>query len=248
MLELSVIIIARDEADRLPAAIRSVPFAAEVLVLDSGSRDGTQDVASSLGARVVETDWPGHVAQKNRALAQARHAWVLALDADEWVGERLARSIQRALAGEPGVAGFSVNRRNHYLGRALRGGDWYPDRRVRLVRREKARWVGTDPHDRLEVDGPLAWLSGDLQHNPYRDLSEHLATIDRYTRRFAEVAQSRARWWDVALRPPWAFFRGYVLRLGCRDGVRGLLVAGLGGTYTLLKWSRLYLRQRGSDR
>lgn len=244
MPRLSVAIIARDEADRLPDALRSVEFADEVVVLDSGSRDGTVEVARRLGARVVETDWPGHVAQKNRALAECRHPWVLAIDADERVGEELRRSVTAALQAEPVVDGFRVRRRNHYLGRPLRAGGWYPDARVRLVRRRVARWVGEDPHDLLAVDGKVGNLEGDLLHHPYRDLAEHLGTIDRYTARFAEVTSSRAGILDVLVRPPWTLFRNLVLRAGIRDGVLGFHLAGLAATYTLLKWSRLYLAQR----
>jgi len=236
---LSVVIIARDEADRIGDAVRSAAFADEVVVLDSGSTDGTPGVARALGARVVASDWPGHVAQKNRALAEAAHPWVLSLDADERVSPALAAAVRRALAEDPPVDGFSVARRNHWLGRAMRAGGWYPDRRLRLVRRARARWVGEDPHDRLEVGGPTARLEGDLEHHPYRSLGEHLATIDRYSARWAEVTRSRARWWDLAFRPPWRFVRGYLLQGGFRDGRAGLLVAALGALYTLLKWSRL---------
>lgn len=245
MPPLSVVIIARNEADRLPIALRSVAFADEVIVLDSGSVDETVRVARQLGARVVETDWPGHVAQKNRAMGEATHPWVLSIDADEWVTETLARSIQQVLATEPQVAGFKVRRRNFYLGRPLRGGGWYPDPRIRLARRSAARWAGEDPHDLLEVEGAVGWLEGDLNHAPYRSLSEHLETLDRYSARFVEVTRSRARWWDPVLRPLWALFRSLVLQAGFRDGVRGCLVAGLGATYVLLKWSRLWLTQAG---
>lgn len=250
MPRLSVVIIVRNEADRLPEAIRSVGFADELLVLDSGSSDDTVAVARGLGARVIETGWPGHVAQKNRGLREAFHPWVLSIDADERVSPALAGSIVAALGEEPLVAGFELARRNHYLGRPLRAGGWYPDRRLRLVRRGSARWVGVDPHDRLEVDGPTRSLAGDLDHHPYRDLAEHHATIDRYTARFVEVTDARARWWDLVLRPPWRFVRGYLLQAGFLDGSAGLQVAWLGARYTSLKWRRLWAAQRrdGSKR
>ncbi|MBN1335239.1 MAG: glycosyltransferase family 2 protein [Deltaproteobacteria bacterium] len=244
MSPLSVVIIACNEADRIGDAIRSVAFAHEVVVLDSGSTDGTPEVARGLGARVVRTDWPGHVAQKNRALAEAAHPWVLALDADERVGAPLAEAIRRVLAEDPPVEGFHVCRRNHWLGRPLVGGGWYPDRRLRLVRRGRGRWVGEDPHDRLEVPGPTASLHGDLEHHPYRDLGEHLSTLDRYSATWAAGTNRRAHWWDLAVRPPWRFVRGYLLQGGYRDGTRGLVVASLGALYTLLKWSRRWMEQQ----
>jgi glycosyltransferase involved in cell wall biosynthesis len=247
MPRLSVVIIARDEADRIGDALRSVSFADEILVLDSGSRDGTPEVAEAGGARVLRTDWPGHVAQKNRGLAEAAGEWVLSIDADERVSDELADSIRVALAVPPRAEGFRGRRRNHYLGRALVGGRWYPDTRVRLVRKGSARWTGKDPHDLLRVDGLVRDLDGDLLHHPYRDLGEHLATLDRYSARFVETAgEVRAAWWDLVFRPPWAFFRAYILERGYRDGALGLLLAGLGATHTLLKWTRLRLADPGA--
>jgi len=247
MQPLSAVIIARNEADRIEDAIRSVQFADEVLVVDSGSDDETVQRAEALGARVIQTDWPGHVAQKQRAMNWARHDWVLSLDADERVSQTLAAAVRTVLSSSPAVYGFWVNRRNHYLGRRLRAGGWYPDRRLRLVRRGRARWVGTDPHDWLVVDGDTGRLSGDLDHHPYRDLSEHLATLDRYSKRFVEVTDRRAHVWDVLFRPIWAFLRGYVFLAGFIDGVRGLMVAGLSAFHVGLKWGRLYLSQHSRD-
>ena len=191
---------------------------------------------------MVETDWPGHVAQKNRGLALAHGDWVLAVDADEEVSEALRVAILGAIALPAAAAGYRVNRRNEWLGHRLSHGGWYPDARVRLVRRESARWTGENPHDVLEVSGPVVGLPGELVHRPYRSLAEHLATIDRYTGIAAAEARRRGRratWIALLVRPPWAFLRGYVLRLGCLDGVPGLIVASLGAVYVLLKWARI---------
>lgn len=230
---LSAVIIARDEADRIEDAIRSVAFADECVVLDSGSTDDTVARARALGARVIETDWPGHVAQKNRGLAAARGDWILAIDSDERVTDALRASIVAALLA-PVADGFRTARRNHWLGHRLAHGAWYPDRRIRLARRERARWGGEDPHDVLVVEGSVADLAGDLDHHPYRNLAEHLATIDRYS----AIGARRGSWLDMLVRPLWHFVRNYVLRRGFLDGVPGLVVAALGAVYTLLKWSR----------
>ncbi len=246
MIPISVAIIAANEADRLPDAIRSVPFADEVVVLDSGSTDGTPELARALGARVIETDWPGYVAQKNRALEQVRNRWVLSIDADERVSPELALEIQRALAVEPAVGAFSIRRLSYWEGAPLRFGLWGHDRKIRLVRREQARWEGRDPHDQLVAEGPVTRLRGALHHHPYRDLAEHLSTIDRYTRLASErlaAEGARAHWWDLVFRPPLHFVNAILLRAGFLDGVRGLCVAALGALYVLLKWSRLWWRQ-----
>ncbi len=238
---LSVVIISRDEVDRIERAIRSVAFADEVVVVDSGSTDGTVALARRLGARVIEADWPGHVAQKNRAWAEAQGDWVLSIDADEAVSVPLAAAIQAALAA-PAADGYRFARLNIWLGHPLRHGRWYPDRRVRMARKAAGRWGGEDPHDHLVVDGVVADLDGDLDHVPYRSLGEHLATIDRYARISADGLRARgvrAGWGDLLVRPPWHFVRAFILAAGFRDGVPGLVVAALGAVYTLLKWARV---------
>lgn len=248
MTPLSVAIIARDEVDRLERAIRSVPFADEVLVLDSGSTDGTVALAEGLGARVLRTDWPGYVAQKNRALSACQHRWVLSLDADEHLDAALAEAVRAALSQEPSVAGFSMRRLTWWQGAPMRHGAWGRDWKLRLVDRERARWVGRDPHDALQCDGPVTRLPGALHHHPYRSIGEHLATIDRYTALSAQGMAddgARARWFDLLFRPPAHFVASFLLRAGFLDGARGLAVAGLGACYVSLKWTRLYLRQRG---
>lgn len=246
-LPLTIAIIARDEADRIEGAITGVE-AAEVLVLDSGSTDGTPEVARSLGARVIETDWPGHVAQKNRALEAATQPWVLCLDADERpdaaLVEAIRHVIQKDLDGLYHTDGYYVIRRNHYLGAPIRGGSFRPARHLRLVRRGRARWGGEDPHDRLAVEGTTGTLDGFLEHHPYRSLGEHLATIDRYTARFVQVTDRRAGWLDLWLRPPAHLLKALLFQGGWRDGARGVILAWLGAAHVALKWGRLMLAQR----
>jgi glycosyltransferase involved in cell wall biosynthesis len=230
---LTAAIIARDEADRIGDAIRSVAFADEVLVLDSGSTDGTPDRARDLGARVELTDWPGHVAQKNRALAMASHPWVLSIDADERVTAPLAREIA-ALLPAAAAPGYRLRRVEHWLGHRVQGGAFAPRHHLRLVRRDRAVWTGRDPHDVLAVDGATEDLAGDLDHFPYRDFSEHLRTIDRYTRidaRHGSVV-------DALARPPWHFFRTLFLQRGYRDGAAGVALSALGALYVLCKHAR----------
>ena len=151
MLPLSVAIIAVNEADRIEAAITAIPEASEVLVLDSGSRDDTPEVARALGARVVETDWPGHVAQKNRALSMCQQPWVLFLDADERPSPELVAQVKTVVQGDGPAAGYQVRRRNHWLGREVRGGSFGPAWHLRLARREAAARIPTagllPPHE-----------------------------------------------------------------------------------------------------
>jgi len=249
---LSLVVIAMDEADRLARCLDSVPMAVEKLVVDSGSRDGTRQVARAHGARWIRADWPGHVAQKNRALALASQPWVLSLDADEWLRPDAQREVARVLAGgAPPAVGYRLSRLSWWRGRPVRHGRWYPDRKLRLVRRGTGRWRGCDPHDQLVVDGPVVDLAGDIGHVPYRDVREHLHTIDRYTAISASTLAAsgvRARRLDAVVRPPLRFIDAYLLRRGFLDGRDGLALAALGAAYTGLKWRRLWQLQASASR
>lgn len=243
MLPVSLVLITYNEADRVGDAIRSAPGVAEVLVLDSGSTDGTPEQAQALGARVERVDWPGHVAQKQRAWERATQPWVLSLDADERLSPALAAALPGLLEGP--ASAWALRRRNHYLGTPVRGGSFGPRWHVRLARKEQARWGGQDPHDRLEALGRVGRAPGFLEHHPYRDLGEHLATLDRYSATFAErawAAGRRAAWWDVGFRPPLHFVANYFLRMGFVDGTLGVQLAWLGACHVALKWSRLRAR------
>jgi len=245
---LAVCVIAQDEEERIGACLASVAFADEIVVVDSGSTDRTVGIARAAGARVIERAWPGYVAQKNFALEQATTEWVLCVDADEQVSPQLAESIRNALATAPAsVAGYRMARRTLYLGRWILHGGWYPDYKVRLVRRGRARWGGVDPHDRLEAEGPVGTLAGDLEHRTYRDISDHLRTIDRFTSVAAGELHARGRGVALAgmlLNAPAKFLKMYVLKAGFLDGVPGFIVAALGSYYVFLRYAKLWELRR----
>ncbi len=240
---VSACIIALDEADRLEECLRSLDWADEIVVVDAHSEDGTRELAQRLGARVIERDWPGHVAQKEFAIRAASHDWVFCIDCDERVSPALRAEILalRGLAF-PGHAGWSMPRLSWYLGRWIRHGSWYPDRQLRLFDRRRGRWGGEDPHDRVELDSRAGELGGDLLHLPYRDLSDHLRRIDRYTTTMAQGLHRRgrkARPSDLVLRPAARFLRFLVLQGGWRLGWRGFLLACLAFHYGQLKYAKL---------
>jgi len=246
--KLSACIVARDEEDRIGDCIRSVAFCDEVLVVDSHSRDRTREIAAELGARVVERDWPGFVQQKEFAIRAAAHDWVLIVDADERASATLAREIAGLRErGFPGCAGWRMPRCTAYLGRWIRHGGWYPDLQLRLFDRRRGRMGGHDPHDHAVVDGTLGRLAGDLYHESYRDLADHLARMERYTTAMAEGMERRGRTagaLDLVTHAAARFFRYYVLKRGFLDGWRGLLIASLAAHYGLLKYAKLLERQR----
>lgn len=229
---LSVVILAKNEKDRLGAALESVAFAEEIVVADTGSTDGTEDLARLHGARVVSIGWEGFVASRNRALAEARHDWILVLDADERVPAPLRAEIFAVLEkDDPADAAFRMPRLSHFLGRPVRHGTWYPDYKLRLGRRSRRlRAEGGRVHETLEVDGAVGRLATPLVHHPYRNLSDALRKASRYAQLGAEDRYERgARGSAAGLfgRPAFEFFRYLVLKRGFLDGTVGWSVAFL---------------------
>lgn len=249
-LRVSACVIACDEADRIERCLAAVAFCDEVLVLDSGSRDDTVERARRMGARVVETDWPGWVRQKQRAVDAAAHDWVLCIDADEVVDAELRSALVAVRdRGEPPAGrarAFAVRRRVRFLDRWIRHGGWYPEWRVRLFDRRAARWAGQDPHDRVEVEGPVERVAqGHLEHHTFRNLADFVQKTNRFSTAAAEAkfaAGRRAGACDLWLRPAWRFLAMYVLRRGFLDGRAGLVVARTAAYGTFLKYAKLHER------
>jgi glycosyltransferase involved in cell wall biosynthesis len=244
--KLSVTVITRNEASDIGDALSSARFADEIVVVDSCSTDDTVAIARRHADRVVVREWPGYVEQKNYAASIAAHDWILSLDADERVTPELASEIGRALAGDPREAAFRIPRVTFHLGRWIRTTDWYPDFQTRLYDRRRARWTGRYVHETVTADGAVGALRGELQHYAYRDIADHLETIDRYTTdaaRQMDESGRRAGLLQIAGHPPLAFLRNYVLKGGMRDGVPGLVISALNSYYVLLKFAKLWERQ-----
>lgn len=248
MPRLSVVVITRNEAANVRAALESARWADELVVVDSGSDDETVHIARELADRVTARDWEGFAAQKNHAAGLAAHDWILSLDADERVSPELAREIRALLDSEPAARGYRVPRATRYLGAWIRSTDWRHDLQLRLFDRRAARWNDHLVHESVAVDGPVGRLRGTLEHRPYRDVSHHLGTIDRYTTLAARQMHRegrRAGWTDLTVRPAAAFLRNYLLRGGVRDGARGLIISLLNAGYVFLRFVKLWELQRG---
>jgi glycosyltransferase involved in cell wall biosynthesis len=240
-----------NEEDRIERCLASLSFCDEIVVVDSHSKDRTREVAQAMGARVIERDWPGHVAQKEFTIREASNDWVLCVDADEFLSPQLAAEVQALRAsGFPDMAGWRMPRLSSFLGRWMRRGGWYPDRQLRLFDRRRGYWGGNNPHDRVELEGPVGSLAGDLCHHPYRSFSEHLKTIETYTTIMAEGMLARGRRAqpiDLVLHPAARFWRFYVLKLGFLEGWRGLLQAYLAAHYARLKYAKLLVLQADEE-
>jgi glycosyltransferase involved in cell wall biosynthesis len=241
---LSAVLIAQNEEAKIGEALTSVRFCDEIVVVDSGSEDGTRAVAEAGGARViVNAPWPGFVTQREFAVRAARHDWVLALDADERVTPGLRAEIEKQRSRGFAHAAYRIPRVAFHLGRWVRGTDWYPDEQVRLFDRTRARWVGDLVHESVRATGPVGRLRGELLHYPYVDISDHLRKIDRYTTLWARQFHATGRRTgpvNMAFAGLWAFFRNYVIKHGFLLGTPGLVISTLNAYYTFVKLAKLY--------
>jgi glycosyltransferase involved in cell wall biosynthesis len=245
--KLTVTVITHNEGPHIAEAVQSVSWADEVIVVDSCSTDDTVACARPHATRVEIRDWTGYGTQKNYAAALASNDWILSIDADERVTPKLAREIQGLLRSGPAATGYRISRVSNYLGQWIRSTDWYPDYHVRLYDRRIARWSEQPVHESIDCPGPVERLAGELLHYPYRNFSEHLTKIDRYTTLVAEqwAAEGRKfRAWQAVVYPRLAFLRNYILRRGFRDGQTGLVVSMLNSHYVFLKYAKLFEIER----
>lgn len=249
---LSGCIISFNEEDRIQACIESLSFCDEIVVVDSHSTDRTREIAAELGARVIQHDWPGHVAQKNYATQQAQYDWILSLDCDERITPELrAEIVALKDRGFPGCTGWKMRRLSYYLGAWVRYGTWRPDWNLRLFNRCHACWGGNDPHDRVEMNQRPGVLRGNIEHYPYRSLAEHLRTMDAYTTTMAQGMHARGKRgsvWHVVLHPWARFIKYYLVKCGFLDGWRGLVMAYLAAQYVRTKYIKLLILQRVGDK
>jgi glycosyltransferase involved in cell wall biosynthesis len=248
MLKISATIIAHNEERNIARAIESLRCCDEIVVVDSGSTDRTVEIASKLGARVVETHWRGYAAQKNFAVQQASHDWILSLDADESVSEALEAEIWQIKKSGPTADAYTMPRLAQYLGRWILHSGWYPGRKVRLFDRRKARWKGDYVHESVVVEGRLGHLESNLLHFTCNSLSEHLRTLDSYTTlAAAELIDQRepVGWLKLLCDPPWTFISTYFIKRGFLDGPEGLAIAYMAAFYNFIKYAKAKFMQPG---
>jgi glycosyltransferase involved in cell wall biosynthesis len=246
---LSVVIITYNEENNIGRCLDSVKDVAdEIVVLDSFSTDNTVPIAESKGATVYSQKFLGYIAQKNKALGLAKHNYVLCLDADEALDERLASSIKKAKQGFAFRA-YKMNRCANYRGTFIRHGSWYPEAKVRLFDRRFLRWGGFDPHDRVIVPSNVAIcpLKGDLLHYICETVDDHKKRNDNFSSIAARSlfrAGKKTNWLKIVASPTWSFLHAYFLRAGFLNGYNGLLIAWHQARYHFLKYAKLYALQK----
>jgi glycosyltransferase involved in cell wall biosynthesis len=247
---LSAVLITRNAASVLGPCLESLAFADEIVIVDSGSTDRTAEVAREHGARMVPKEWLGYGRQKQFAVEQAKHDWVLCVDADERVSATLAASIQAALAA-PVSPVYRMPRRNRFLGRWLAHGEGYPDWSPRLFNRQNARWSDDLVHEKVLYAVTPGTLAGDLMHDSFDDLTAYLERQNRYTTLAARQAFEQGRSagvFHLLLSPVVRFIKFYVLRLGFLDGLPGLLHVSIGCMNSYLKYAKLIELRRAEVR
>lgn len=242
--KVSAIVVCFNEEERIEACLESLRWCDEIVVIDAFSTDRTAEISRRYTDRLIQREWAGYRDQKAFAHSQASMEWVLLVDSDERVTAALRSEIQAALARDRGAyAGYAVPRLVNYLGRWWWRGGWYPDYDIRLFRREKATWGGTDPHEKILVDGKVRRLKACLHHYSYRDIEDHLQRINRFTSissRELKKAGGRWRLSDALLRPAARFFGSYVLKRGFMEGFAGFYVAVTAAVYVFLKYAKLW--------
>ena len=246
-MNISVIIIAKNEAASIARCLESVSWAGEVIVLDSGSTDDTVAICRRHTQHVYETDWPGFGPQKNRALQRASGEWVLSLDADEWVTPQLRDEILNAVSQPEEATAFRLPRLSSFCGRFMRHSGWWPDYVIRLFRRGAARFSDDAVHEQVIADGKTGTLRNPIMHETFVDLDELLVKMNNYSSLAAREMHERKRKTGLSgavLRGIWAFFRTYVLRGGFLDGREGFMLAVATAEGTYYRYAKLMLLDR----
>jgi len=240
-IPISVVIIAKNAASQIAACIDSVAFAAEILVVDSGSEDETRAIADVRGCRLIEKEWLGFGRQKQFAVGEAAYDWVLCLDVDERVTPQLQESIRAAMASQKYKA-WRMRRRNRFLGRWLAHGEGYPDWSLRLFHRQFASWSNDPVHEAVITTADVGSLEGDLQHDSAEDVSTYLAKQNRYSSLHAEALFQqgvRAGYMKLFLSPLARFIKFYFFRRGFLDGGPGFAHVAVGCFAAFAKYAKL---------
>jgi glycosyltransferase involved in cell wall biosynthesis len=240
---LSIYMITYNNGSTIERALKSVAgWAGEVIVVDSHSTDGAMEIINQFADKVFQYDTEDLREKYQYAQDRCSSPWVLFIDADEWLTPGIKEEITRLVTGRTLYDGFIVNRRNVYLGKEIKYGGWYPDREIRLYRKEKGGWEG-GIHAKVVVGGRIGTLRNYYMHTPYADTAHQIRTINRYAEAFAEDLRSSGRHfhlWNMVTRPLYRFFRDYVMKRGFLDGVPGLIIVASTMYYVFMKYAKLW--------
>ncbi|MBE0461434.1 MAG: glycosyltransferase family 2 protein [Candidatus Aminicenantes bacterium] len=242
-MEISVVIITYNEEKRLEGALESVAdIASEIIIVDAFSQDHTLKVAKKYTPHVFQRKWTNFSYQKNFANSKASFPWIFSLDADERLSPELREEILDLKKSEPECAAFSMPRQVLYMGRWIRHSGWYPDRKIRLFRKDKAFWKGEYVHEKLVVDGKIQKLKGAIHHLTYRNIRDHLERINKFSDLGAQklyAQKKKCRWFHLVFLPCFRFMKSFFLRAGFLDGYAGFVIAVLNGYAVFIRYIKL---------
>ncbi len=239
---LSVIVIAENEQDNIKDCLESIQWADEIIIVDSGSTDKTEEICRKYTDKFYVKDWPGFGIQKQRALALASHGWVLSIDADERVTLDLKDEIIEKIFQDSNTDGYLIPRLSNYLGKDIRHSGWYPDYTLRLARRQKSYFTSDIVHEKMVVDGSVNILKAHFSHYPYRDITHHMQKLNDYSSMSAEKMFANGRcvgWPMIFLKALFGFIRAYIFKKGFLDGWQGLTVSISTGISVYMKYVKL---------
>lgn len=249
-IRISAAMIARNEAGNIIDALKALSFADQVVVADTGSSDDTMRLAENAGAEVHSVKFEGFGATKNKALEFCRGEWVLFIDADERVPPEIAQQILNVANNNSSIAGFRINRLTYFLGKPVRHSGWYPDHVLRLFKRDLGRFSSNLVHEKVEVNGPVEKLQGDLIHYSYNSIEQYLDKMNEYSSLSASEmfeGGKRSRISDIIFRPCFIFLKMYIFKAGFLDGLNGLILASLSAYHVFIKYIKLRQLRVGHD-
>jgi len=242
-VDISAVIITYNEEKRLEPALKSLAgLVSEIVVVDSFSTDDSVKLAKKYSKKVFQRRWKDFADQKNYANSRTSFPWILSLDADERISSELHEEILRLKDGEPDCSGFSMPRLVFYLGKWIRHSGWYPDRKIRLFRKDKARWEGEYVHESLVIEGRVQKLKGSIHHFTYRNISEHLDRINTFSELGAQKLYAKGkkcRWRHIVFLPFFRFVKSFFWRAGFLDGYAGFVISLLHGHAIFLRYAKL---------
>ncbi|MGQ9618625.1 MAG: glycosyltransferase family 2 protein [Candidatus Aminicenantia bacterium] len=243
-MKISACIITYNEEDRIEDALKSLEGVVdEIVVVDAFSSDRTPEIVKFYTVKFFKREWSDYSIQKNFAISQTQYPWILSIDADERLSEELRKELLELKKIEPEVDGFSFRRKTFYLGKWIKHSGWYPDKKVRLFRKDTAFWKGDFVHETLVFKGKVKELKGELLHYSYRDISDHISRIQKYaTLASKKMSQEgkRSSYLKILFLPFFTFLRHFILKKGILDGIQGLLISLFSSYYVFLKFTLLY--------
>ncbi len=249
--KISACVITFNEERKIRRCLQSLTWCDEIVVMDSFSTDRTPEICREFTSRVYQHEWLGYVGQRNLVREMSSFPWILFLDSDEEVSPGLRDEILGEFErGTNPYLGYEFPRQVFYLGRWIRHGEWYPDVKLRLFKKEHGRTEGLEPHDRVVVNGPVKRLKNCIWHYTYDDVRDHIETLNRFSTITAQqkfVSETPFHWYDLLFRPVFRFLKGYVLRAGFLDGSHGFIIALISSFGAFIKYAKLWelvVRQR----